>query len=231
VFNAKIHAGEVAVAKADIKKFYPSTNKAIVKSGFKKYFRMADDIAETLTNICVFEGHIPTGSPLSQSLSYFINKPVFDHINTYARARDLVFSLYVDDLTFSGKVIPKYFLDYLKQYMREQRGYLLHKFRRYNSETEKVVTGVVINGDGLTLKRSQRQKIKIMKDAYNSHADSARAEDPKVIRFFQVYMGHLFAAGQISPRYRQMGKQVARARKELGIKGINQHNRFLLKSS
>jgi hypothetical protein len=225
VFNASLHKGNLAVAKADIKKFYPSTNEAIVKSGFKKIFRMTDDVAQTLSKVCVYDGHIPTGSPLSQNLSYIVNKPIFDHINIYSKSRGLRFSLYVDDLTFSGKVIPKYFLDYLKKYFKENRGYALHKFKTYQSGTEKIVTGVIIKNNKLTLKNSQRLKIKKLRDAYDFYSSQKIVNDRKMIDFFQKYIGHLFAAAQIIPRYKQIGKKVANHRKELGVSALNQHNK------
>ncbi|WP_339868197.1 reverse transcriptase family protein [Pseudohongiella nitratireducens] len=229
VFNADLHRGDLAVAKADIKKFYPSTNISMVKSGFKKVFRMADDIAETLSKICVYDGHIPTGSPLSQSLSFILNKPIFDHINYYSKSRGLKFSLYVDDLTFSGKMIPKYFLEYLKKYFKKNKGYVLHKFRTYNSSTEKIVTGVVIKGNKLTLKKSQRFKIKKLRDSYLFYSDPAKINEEKTIIFFQRYLGHLFSAAQIIPRYKQIGKRVAKRRSDLGVKALNQHTKKLIK--
>ena len=58
-------------------------------------------------------GHLPTGSPISQSVAFFSNLTVFNNISTYSKSRNIEFSVYVDDLTFSGKVIPKCFTDYI----------------------------------------------------------------------------------------------------------------------
>lgn len=120
VYNAKLHVGDRVVAKTDIEKFYPSTTLEIVKKGFRKIFKCPDDIATTLAKLCTVNDHVPTGSPLSQSLCFIVNYPVFDEINRYARSRNLIFSLYVDDLTFSGKTIPKHFLKYISSILKKK---------------------------------------------------------------------------------------------------------------
>jgi len=223
VYNAKQHVGEVAVAKTDIAKFYPSTTTEIVRKGLRKKFKCSNDIAKTLASLCSVNGHVPTGSPISQSLCFIVNAPVFDHLNIYARSRGLTFSLYVDDLTFSGKVLPKNFLSYVANYLERTRGYRCHKFRTYGNEKEKVITGVVVKSDNIQLKNSQRLKIfKLFKSkAYYSNA--ALKNDPLTVKYFQELIGHLFSAGQISPRYKQFGREVVEERKLLEVRALNQN--------
>lgn len=223
VFNAKVHSGEVAIAKLDIEKFYPSTSRQIVHKGLKKKFQCSDDIAKTLSHLCTVNDHVPTGSPLSQSLCFIVNAPVFDHINHYARSRHLNFSLYVDDLTFSGQMIPKNFLSYIGNYLERSRGYRCHKFRTYGKSTEKVITGVVLRPGGIDLKNSQRNKIFKLFNSIDHYSNPAIKDDPKTIKYFQKLIGHLFSAGEISPRYRYFGYQVVNDRKRLGVKAQNQN--------
>lgn len=221
VYNAKTHVGYVAVAKMDIKKFYPSTTSRIVKKGFIKIFRCSEDIAETLSLICTVNGHIPTGSPLSQSLSFIVNSSIFDKINIYSRSRDIKFSLYVDDLTFSGKVIPKYFLSNISYMLKKDRGYICHKFRTYNKETEKVITGVVVRADGVDLKRSQKRIISDLSKKKEYFSQPRMINSPKTSTYYQCLIGHLFSAGEISPRYKQIGHSVVSERSSLGILSKN----------
>lgn len=225
VFNAKLHTGDVAVAKIDITKFYPSTTRQIVYKGLKKIFKCSDDIAKTLSEICTVNDHVPTGSPLSQSLCFIVNAPVFDHINIYARARNLKFSLYVDDLTFSGEIIPKNFLSYISNYLNKSRGYNCHKFRVYGRDKEKVITGVVIRSGEIDLKNSQRNKIYNLFRSLPHYSDPAIKDELRTIQYFQKLIGHLFSAGEISPRYRQFGYKTVFERKMLGIKAQNQNTK------
>lgn len=221
VYNAKIHAGYVAVAKTDIKGFYPSTTSLIVKKSFIKTFNSSKDIAETLSLICTVSGHIPTGSPLSQSLSFIVNSSTFNEINIYSRSRGIKFSLYVDDLTFSGKVIPKYFLSHISYLLKKNRGYICHKFRTYNKETEKVITGVVVGPDGVDLKRSQKRTISELSKKKAYFSQPKMINNSKASNYYQCLIGHLFSAGEISPRYKQIGHIVVSERRSLGILSKN----------
>ncbi|MDC8802435.1 reverse transcriptase family protein [Halomonas pacifica] len=224
VYNAKMHIGDVAVAKTDIERYYPSTTKEIIKKGFRKKFCCSEDIAETLASLCTVSGHIPTGSPLSQSLSFIVNSPIFDEIDKYSKARNITFSLYVDDLTFSGKTIPKHFLAHISNLLKKKRGYKCHKFRTYNRETEKVITGVVVRQNGIDLKRTQKEIISNLSRKKVYFSQPEKINDPKNIKYYQKFIGHLFSAGEISPRYRQIGRTVVSERKHLGIQAQNQNN-------
>ena len=225
VFNASLHIGERAVAKTDIERFYPSTSYEIVRKGFRKIFKCSDDIAATIASLCTVKGHVPTGSPLSQSLCFIVNRPVFDEINRYARSRNLVFSLYVDDLTFSGKIIPKHFLSHISNLLKDKRGYTCHKFRTIGQDKEKVITGVVVSPEGIALKSSQKKTIKDLSAKKNAHFTSEKISEPQAIEYYQRLIGHLFSAGQISTRYKQFGKEVVSERRLLGILAQNQNTK------
>lgn len=225
VYNANLHIGERAVAKTDIEKFYPSTTHEIVKKGFRKLFKCSEDIAATLAGLCTVNGHVPTGSSLSQSLCFIVNRPVFDEINRYARSRNLIFSLYVDDLTFSGKIIPKHFLKQISSILKNKRGYTCHKFRTIGQNKEKVITGVVVSSDGINLKYSQKKTIKDLSAQKNSYFTSDKISESESVKYYQRLIGHLFSAGQISSRYKQFGKEVVAERRLLGISAQNQNTK------
>lgn len=219
VKNAKAHMGNVAVAKIDIKKFYPSTTKEILIRGFRKKLACSKDVAESLAEICTVNGYVPTGSPLSQSVCFFVNASMFDHLNFYAKSRGLTFTLYVDDLTFSGKVLPKDLLDYVKNHIFNTAGYRCHKCKTYGASTDKVITGVVVKAGGVDILRTQKSIIKKLYDKRGYYSSTALPDDEKTIFYFQRYIGHLYSAGEISPRYRLFGKRVVNERRLLGVKG------------
>lgn len=223
VDNARRHKGDHAVAKVDIKKFYPSTSESIVKKGLRKVFLCSEDIAETLAKLSTVKGFVPTGSPVSQSLAFIVNLPMFNHINTYARQRDLTFTLYVDDLTFSGKKIPKNFIPYIQNHLKKNKAYSSHKIRQYNASTEKVITGVVIKGSAVDIKNTQRKTITNLYRKIPYYSDPVRCLDTSTIKFFQRLIGHLFSAGEISPGYRNLGEQTVRVRKAASVPAQNQN--------
>lgn len=223
VKNAKDHVGKHAVLKLDIKKFYPSVTEQQIARCFTKSFCCSKDISITLAKLCTVKGHLPTGSSISQSLSYIVNRPVLDHINSYSKARNIRFTCYVDDLTFSGFVIPKNFCSYITSYIKKDRGYICHKIRMHKSDTPKSITGVVIVGDKLKLKNRHRRKINRLLHLYKFMVSRYNPEDDKLVKYFQCLQGHLFSAAQINPRYRHVGKAIVKKRLILGVSALNQN--------
>jgi len=218
VKNARNHLGEKALVKIDIKSFYPSTTVDMVEKCFIKTFRCSKDVAETLSKLCCVNGHLPTGSPISQSLAFYVNVSIFNHLSIYSKARQIDFSVYVDDMTFSGKVIPRSFVSYVTSYINKSRGYKCHKIRTYNASTPKVVTGAVIVSDALKVKYSQQTKITKLLSCLDENVKKYDVHSFELVRYFQVLIGHLFSAGQINGRYYQKGKKMVEYRKKLGIK-------------
>jgi hypothetical protein len=221
VANARAHIGEKALIKIDIKDFYVSTTIEMVERCFIDTFQCVNDVAKTLAGLCCVNGHLPTGSPISQSVSFYVNLPIFNHLQIYSKYRAIEFSVYVDDLTFSGKQIPKHFLDYVTSYIKKTRGYKCHKIRKYNAKTPKPVTGAIIDGDVLKVNSKHTKVIsELLKSNEEKIANHAHDSD-ELKRHFQVLIGHLFSAGQINGRYYQLGKKMLAYRNEHDIKGFN----------
>lgn len=219
--NAEYHAANTALIKIDIEKYYLNTTIKMVERAFVKYFKCSKDVSKTLARLCTVQGHLPTGSPISQSLSFYTNIGIFNHLNIYSKSRNIKFSVYVDDLTFSGKVIPKDFIHYVTTYINKNRGYDCHKIRRFNASTIKVVTGAVIDGDILKVKSSQRKKIQELLHGMEKMINSHPSDSPELVKYLQILIGHLFSAGQVNGRYYQKGKEIVSYRKDLAIKSMN----------
>ncbi|ELB2894289.1 reverse transcriptase family protein [Vibrio alginolyticus] len=225
VKNARDHVGERSVLKLDIKKFYPSVTQRQIARCFVKSFACSKDVAETLAKICTFDGHLPTGSAISQSLSFIVNRPIFDHINSYSKSRGIRFTCYVDDLTFSGQVIPKGFCSYITSYLKKNRGYRCHKIRLYKAATPKSITGAVVVGNTLKVKNRHRKKIHRLLHLYGFMVKRYQPDDDVLISYFQRLQGHLYSAAQINPRYKQMGDIIVQRRCELGTPALNQNTK------
>jgi hypothetical protein len=103
--NAKAHVGQSRLLKLDVRKFYPTTTESRVYNFFRDEMQSGHDVSGLLARLCTWNGSLATGSPLSPLLSYYANKPMFYELSEMARSRELKFSCYVDDLTFSGDKI------------------------------------------------------------------------------------------------------------------------------
>lgn len=221
--NGKDHLGSNYVFKIDIKKYYPSVQCKHIEKVFTNKFKCSPDIAKSIALISTYNGYLPTGSPLSQTMAYISCRPVFDHIYQYSLDRNLKFTVYVDDLTFSGsKVTPK-FKSYISNYLKRHRDFVCHKIRNYKPETPKPITGVIVENNNLKVSNKHRDIINnLRKDLKISLNDSSISEDD-MIRKFQVLLGHLFSAGQINGRYKQLGYALVNKRKALNIHAMNQN--------
>lgn len=106
--NGRLHREAQFALTMDVRKFYPSCLAEAVFEFFRYYLGMPIDIATPLVSIVTYGGHIPTGSPLSQSLAFWSKAQAFDEIYRYACNRGYLMTLYVDDISISSvdKPIP-----------------------------------------------------------------------------------------------------------------------------
>lgn len=146
VQNAQRHTGVHNVAKLDIKKYYPSTMKHHVFGFFKDTLLCSPDVAGILATLTTCNGHVPTGSPLSQHLAFYAHYNMFNKIHALSVAHGITMTCYVDDITFSGKRLSRSFLFKIKKIIY-QRGLKYHKEHFYTKDIPKLITGVIIKGN------------------------------------------------------------------------------------
>ena len=159
--NARYHAGAMPLGKTDISTFYPSTTRKMVWRMFSNDFKCANDVADILADICCYkQAHLPTGSSLSGRIAFFSAKPAFDAIEEKAKLVGSRMSLYVDDITLSGRSATKGLLAEVRQIVRRQG------LRTKNSKTKtfaasapKMVTGAIVVGREVRLPNARHKKI------------------------------------------------------------------------
>lgn len=163
----------------DIKSFYPSITFDKIKRNLIIDYNQSSDVATFISNLLTVKQHksnglraLVTGSPLSQSFSFLINKPMFDKLHNLANKHNITMSVYVDDISFSTKAtIPFKFIHSVHSILKSH-GYDLSKGKgKYYRGTEgnnAEVTGIKITKYGffITDKRKDkiRKKIKELKE-------------------------------------------------------------------
>lgn len=158
ITNAHEHKRNTQIAKLDIKGFYPSVPETRVYHLFKNTFNASPDIAKILCALTTYKDCLPTGSKTSQIIAFLSNKDMFQEIQEEASSLGIKFSLYVDDLTFSGTNIPPRFLWRIKGIIHKN-GYKYHKEYRSTPNKLAVITGVAINAGELTTTKKIHLKI------------------------------------------------------------------------
>lgn len=194
--NARKHLHHPYMCTLDIKSFYPSCKKHHISAMFKAIFETSSEIAATLSNLVTIDGHLPTGSPVSQILGYFTFKTVFDEINQLCASHGVVFSLYVDDMTFSSsQIITTQFIDNIRVILLKN-GLRINnsKTQFYGPEDYKRVTGVILHSSA-PLKLPNKQHKKII-DGFEELKSGKAIKPDETIRSIR---GMIHAARQIEP--------------------------------
>jgi retron-type reverse transcriptase len=156
VSNATAHLGNRVVHCLDIKKFFPSTPQRRVFWFFHKVMKCERDIAGTLASLACYQGHLPTGSPLSPIMAYFAYFDLWERISKFCKARGYKFTVYIDDITISGSKVPASDIWEVRK-MISAVGLKYHKQKTFVDRPAEI-TGVMIwNGKAFPPNR-QRKK-------------------------------------------------------------------------
>ena len=105
--NARFHLNANEVITIDIRKFYDNCRHKHVYSTYLNVFRTSPDIAHLLCQITTHGWGLPTGAPTSQLVAFWSYRDAFMQMDAIGKKYGCLFSLYVDDMTFSSqKAIP-----------------------------------------------------------------------------------------------------------------------------
>ncbi len=210
ITNAKVHVGLVPLVKLDLKKFYPSVSGALVYRFFCSQMQCSPDVAGLLTTLTTYDNHVPTGSCASQLLAFFATKPMFDALDEIAIEHGVRGTVYVDDLTFSGREATPSYLWKIKQCVHAH-GFAYHKERIYTCEQLKLVTGVIIDGNRIAVLPSKEFEIWRRQKALE-HGDL-----PSKAAAINSLIGSVVAAGQIEARLLKRLGRLRAARAEVQL--------------
>lgn len=180
VSNALPHVGQELLIKLDIRDFFGATSAERVR---RYFFRIGWDVeaASLLMRLCVHENGLPQGAPTSPRLSNLVNYRLDARLAALAERRQLAYSRYADDLTFSGPAratSPRLdakmmaplpvpiervtdVIHEVKQIVADE-GYVLHtdkKLRIARRHQRQLVTGLVVNKK-VQLPRPVRRKLR-----------------------------------------------------------------------
>lgn len=136
----------------DISDFYRSARISYVRKMFLNEFRLAPNLANFLSLLTTIPSennmvkYVPTGSPISQMLIFWSYKKTFDDIEKEARKRNVKFSLYVDDITFSSEkqISKSFYLLVIKRLKAVGLNVKDSKTKWYDFTKDKTTVGIKI---------------------------------------------------------------------------------------
>jgi RNA-directed DNA polymerase len=143
--NARLHLRSKVLVTIDIRDCFPRTSDRSVFAAFRKYLGCSADIASLLTKLTTRHHHVPQGAPTSNAVVNMCLIPLHDELEKLAKERDLRFSMYIDDVAFSGDRA----LEVIEPAIRaiQQFGYAIRrkKLKIAHGNQSQVVTGITVN--------------------------------------------------------------------------------------
>lgn len=192
--NARFHRNQNVVVALDIHDFFGSVREHLVLDVFTLMgYNMP--VAVMLTKLCTLHNSLPQGAPTSPMLSNMVFRDLDKRIFHYCRLRNIRYTRYADDMTFSGEFIA---VEKLIKYIRMLVG---NRHFKLNDDKTKVmrrgcrqvVTGVTVN-KVLQVSKQYRDKVRqeiyyCKKYGFASHMQKIQL--PSWITSVEVYIHHL----------------------------------------
>lgn len=161
VDNAKSHQGSKTRHLLDIEDFYPSCTNNKVMWFFKFRMECSPDVAAILCDIVCYRNSLPQGSPCSPVLAYLAYIDMWDEINQLCITSGCKLSVYADDITLSGDVVPSSLVWDVKKAIHHHGHHHSQKKEQSKHKKPAEITGVIV--DELSLLPPNRSHHKLIK--------------------------------------------------------------------
>ena len=146
VVNAKPHLKNKVMLKLDIRQFFDHIIYPLVKEKAFPEKRYSESNRVLLTLLCTYKDALPQGAPTSPAISNIIMKDFDDLVGGWCNKRNITYTRYCDDMTFSGDFKPgevilvvKNELEKMGFFLNAKKTVILHRGQK------KIVTGIVVN--------------------------------------------------------------------------------------
>lgn len=158
--NAKPHVGKEKLLKLDIRDFFGSiTYQLVYQYAFPAQY-YPPPVRMMLAHLCCYRDCLPQGAPTSPAVSNLVMKAFDEYIGAWCRKREISYTRYCDDMTFSGAFDERELKYKVKNFLLRM-GFELNekKTRRAGQGSRQSVTGIVVN-EKLQTGRDYRRKLR-----------------------------------------------------------------------
>ena len=157
--NAVEHLERHQYLTLDIRRFYPSTTRTMIRNSLAQQFGMKADVAGLLAHIATADDRACLGSPLTPVLAAIVHRPMFNAIAGLCADHDATCTVWVDDLTVSAREIPGPLIEGIREIIAGA-GLESHKVAIRNGNRPVFITGVGVVGRHLLVPRGTRTRSK-----------------------------------------------------------------------
>jgi RNA-directed DNA polymerase len=157
--NVKYHKNRETIVNLDINEFFSSIKRPYIEKIFLN-LGYSSNVSNLLSKLCSCNEVLPQGAPTSPYLSNLYLSDFDEKISSYCKYKDIRYTRYADDMTFSGKIDSERLIkfvssitSYYKLEINTQKTKVLGRNQR------QTVTGIVVN-DIIQIPKKKRDKIR-----------------------------------------------------------------------
>lgn len=202
ITNARPHCKQQCLLDLDLKTFFPSISHYKVYELFHRKLKCAPPVARLLTALTTVNGQVPQGAPTSTDLANLVMRDTDERLERLSSKFNINYTRCVDDMSFSGIVIPITFISEAKKII-SQSGFTLNPDKeciRKMGEA-KHVTGLSVNRTMPNVPRKKRRQVRgeahiFEKFEKEKLGESARAKREQQIRGKLAYINYVNSPGK-----------------------------------
>ncbi len=208
--NAYPHTNKKYMLKMDITDFFGSIRfDQVYDTAFNSRY-YPKQIGAMLTTLCCLNEVLPQGAPTSPAISNIVMKNFDENIGNWCKKRDISYTRYCDDITFSSDK-PLYYVFVKAKTMLEDMGFEINKKKTHfiTHAARQSVTGLTVNDKVAVSKEYKRQlrqevyyalKYGLAESIMNSDkTDFVKNNTPDTKRYYNNLIGRINFVLQIEP--------------------------------
>jgi RNA-directed DNA polymerase len=180
ITNAKIHCGQNWIFSLDFEAFFDNISHHRVYNLFRNELDCSPNVARLLTRICTIKGKVPQGAPMSSDIAILVCKKLGKRLEGLAKKYNIKYSHYIDDISFSGSIIPVSFKTKVKEIIA-QHGFKLNSDKELICSRNKpqIVTGLSVNRKTLHLPRAIKRDWRAKKYIFKKYRGTELTEEER----------------------------------------------------
>ena len=158
--NARPHVGKEKILKLDIEGFFDNILYARVKEKVFYEEKFSEPIRVLLSMLCYYNDALPQGAPTSPAITNILMYDFDEKIGAYCEERDISFTRYCDDMTFSGDFDEQEIIALVKGELRKMGLFLKNRKTVVIPSTKRQrVTGIVVN-EKVNVAKEYKKKVR-----------------------------------------------------------------------
>ena len=180
--NAIPHINKKIILKLDIKVFFENISFIDIYNSCFSIEYFPKSVGMLLTYLCTYDEHLTQGSPTSAYISNLVMKEFDEAIGTWCEDKNISYTRYSDDMTFSGNFKPSEVIIKVRK-MLYKLGLQLNndKIHVITKSSNQFVTGIVVNEktqvDSKYRKKIRQEIYYIKKYGLTSHLMKLNIQD------------------------------------------------------